>query len=261
MYIKKDIKKKLTDLGLTKGDSVICSTSFGMLGMPKFKFETSEDLSKIFYKLIKEIIGSNGSIFAPTYSYSFSSPKLSQQNIFDVEKTPSKVGPFGEYIRNKSKSLRSIDPMISITGIGKDPYLLKQQKLTSYGNGCIFEKLLTIKKLKILNIGVGGNYIPFIHYVDHLNKCKHRYDKYFNGYIIKNNKKIRVQWHYPVPYMNKNAVSDGHKIAKKAINVIIKSDKLGDGKIYISNYRKLFDFSLKMSKKNTWVTAVGPKFK
>lgn len=261
MYTKKDIKIKLINLGLTKKDSVICSTSFGMLGMPKFRFNTSEDLSKIFYESIRDIIGKSGSIFAPTYSYSFASSRSVNKNIFDLKKTISKVGPFGEYLRSQSNSFRSMDPMVSIAGIGKKAEILEKQNLTSYGKGCIFEKLLNIKNLKILNIGVGANYIPFLHYLDHLNKCYHRYDKFFNGYIIKKNKKIKVCWHYPVPYMNKKAVSDGYKIANLARNNIIHYDNLGDGKIYISSYRKLFNFSLKISKKDPWITAVGPRFK
>ena len=261
MYTKKDIEFKLVNLGLKKKDSVICSTSFGMLGMPKFKFDTSDDLSKIFYNSIKNIIGNSGSIFAPTYSYSFSSSRNAEENIFDLKKTISKVGPFGEYIRLQKNSIRSSDPMVSLGGIGKDANILKNQDLTSYGNGSIFEKLLTIKNLKILNIGVGANYIPFIHYLDHLNKCHHRYNKFFNGYIVKENKKIKVCWHYPVPYMNKKAEADGHKIAKLAKKQFIRCNQLGNGKIYISNYRKLFDFSLKISKKDPWITAVGPRFK
>lgn len=261
MYTKKNIHTELIRLGLRKGDIIICSTSFGMLGMPKFKVKDVDDISNTFFNILINIIGNTGTIFTPTYSYSFKSSNSKEKNIFNINLTKSKVGPFGEYIRKKQKSIRSIDPMVSIVGFGPDANILENQKHTSYGKGCVFENFLKIKKIKILNIGVGPNFLPFIHYVDFLNKCNHRYDKYFNGYIIKNNKKMLVKWHYPVPYLRKEAISDGHKIANHAMNKIIYQTKLGNGKIYISSYGKLFNYSLKLSKLDPWITAVGPKFR
>ena len=75
MYSKKEIIKSLKDINITNGDSLYVSTSFGMLGYPSFKFSNSEDLAKIFFKTLLKIIGSKGTIFAPTFSYSFSKKK------------------------------------------------------------------------------------------------------------------------------------------------------------------------------------------
>ena len=50
--------------------------------------------------------------------------------------------------------------MISITGYGKGAGILEQQN-TSYGK-LYFDQLRKINNLKILNLGVGANYIPFI---------------------------------------------------------------------------------------------------
>ena len=86
--------------------------------------------------------------------------------------------------------------MVSISGIGPDAKLiLNEISESSYGKNCVFEKFLKIKKLKCLTIGLGYNWIPFIHYLDWLNKVPFRYDKYFKGYVInKNNVKKLVKY-------------------------------------------------------------------
>lgn len=242
---------------IKKGDSLYVSSSFGMLGLPSFKISNDYEISRVFFEILIDILGNKGTLFAPTFTYSFSKTREISKNVFNVDKTTSRVGPFGEYIRKKNNSLRSKDPMISITGYGKGAGILLEQQNTSYGKGCIFDQLRKINNLKILNLGVGANYIPFIHFVDYLSKCHHRFNKYFEGFIIKDKKKKYVKWHYPVAYKKNWALADGHKLANKALNKIIYKNTLGEGNIYCSDYHKLFKFCLKEAKNNPWITAVG----
>ena len=257
MYSKKQIVKSLKDIEIRRNDSVYLSSSFGLLGLPEFQIKGINNLCKIFFELIFDLIGEKGTLFAPTFSYSFSQKKNINKNIFDINKTASTVGPFGEYLRNIKGSNRSMDPMISISGYGSMSEILNFQEKTSYGNGCMFEKLTLIKNLKILNIGVGPNYIPFIHYVDFKVNCNHRFNKYFHGHIINKKNKNFVKWHYPVAYKKKWAIADGHKLANKAMNKLILKSSLGDGNIYSSDYNKLLKFCIKTAKKDPWITAVG----
>tara|TARA_B100000989_G_C19495362_1_gene451749 strand:+ start:443 stop:1228 length:786 start_codon:yes stop_codon:yes gene_type:complete len=261
LYSKKDIYNSLKKLNLSKGDQIYCSVSFSFLGLPKFNITNSIDLCKSFTEIILDIIGENGSIFTPSFSYSFNSLK-NNKSFFDINKTPSSVGPYGEYLRKLKESKRSIDPMISITGLGKNKNILLEQNFTSYGRGCMFDKLKNLEKLKILNIGIGSNYIPFLHHLDHISKCEHRYNKYFKGIIKNINKKNNVSWHYPVAYKKKEANPNGYRLSSSATKIgIIKSKNIGGGKIYISDYNKLFKFCEKLTIKNSWITAEGPPFK
>ena len=261
MYSKKDIFKALNKLKLTKGDQVYCSVSLSFLGTPKFPVRDSKELCKSFSDIILEIIGINGSLFTPCFSYSFKTIKNSK-NYFDVNKTPSRTGSFGEYIRQLNDSVRSKDPMISITGLGKNKKILLDQKNTSYGKGCMFDNFKNLEKLKILNIGIGANYIPFLHHLDHISKCKHRYNKYFRGIIKDSKETINVSWHYPVAYRRNESYPNGYRLSASAKKQgIIMSENVGKGKIYISEYNKLFKFCKKLTIKNTWITAEGPPFK
>ena len=168
MYSKKDINNSLKKLNISKGDSLYCSTSFGLIGLPKFKHDNIEDICKVFLEILFDIVGDKGTLFVPTFTYSFSSLNNHKKNIFDINNSISKVGPFGEFIRKSNQSFRSTDPMLSIASIGKNKKILKNQSNSSYGKGCAFEILKDVSNLKIVNIGIGANYIPFLHYLDFL---------------------------------------------------------------------------------------------
>lgn len=262
MYSQNDIGKKLRLLGVNKGAHIYCSSSLGLLGKPNFKYSKIADISKVFFEEIKLIIGEEGTIFAPTFTYSFKSGRSIEKNIFNIKRAKSKVGPFGNYIFKNKNSIRSNDPMISIVGLGSKSSILKNNNQTSYGKGCTFEKLLNIKNLKIVNLGVGINFIPFLHYVDFLSNCRHRYKKYFYGYSIdKNKRKKKIRWEYHVPYLRDEANSTGHKISKiKDYSKLYNKVKLGSGYLYLSDYNETFKIVKKVCLKNPWITAEGPKF-
>ena len=173
----KDLSDALKKAGIKKGDSVFLTTNIALMGTPITK---KKDMLKIksewLIKLIKKIIGKNGNIFVPTYSYTFNSK---ERCTFIPHKNLSKIGYFPNFFL-KLKIIRGIDPMVSVSGLGPmSKTILLGASNTSYGKNCVFERMLSIKKLKCLTVGLGINWIPFIHYLDWLNKLPFRYDKYF----------------------------------------------------------------------------------
>ena len=259
MYTQSEISNSLKNLKISKNDNIYCSSSLGMLGIPKFSAENIDDICSIFFETLFSLIGPKGTIFVPTFTYSFSTKKNSR-NVFDVLNSKSKTSPFSEFVRNRNESSRSKDPMVSVSSIGRNKNILFEQGNSSYGRKCTFENLLKLGNLKLLNIGIGTNYIPFLHYVDYKTRCSHRYNKYFNGLILNGSKKKKVNWHYPVPYKRIEAVSNGYKVAKRAKRFFF-SEKLGLGNVYVSDYNKLYEFVLDIAKSNPWITANGPPFR
>lgn len=247
-----EFKTSLIKVGLTYGDSVFLSTSLGMLGKPE-KVKSFSKISNSLLNSLIEIIGPKGNIFVPTYSYSFGN----KRKIFSVNNTKSKLGQFPNFFLKKKSVYRSIDPMISVAGMGSDvKNILFKISDTSYGKNCVFERLLKVKNLKCCNVGLGNNWVPFIHYVDWLNKVPFRYDKYFKGIIIDRNKKRKTyNWHYPVRNLSEKYRSNGYKIGmiaqkKKLFNQV----NLGKSKIFLIDYKKLFNLLVKETKKNIYLT-------
>ena len=263
-YTQKDTILALKNSGILKGDTVFFTTGLGFLGIPDIEEVSSIDSICLFMlNSIKTVLGTKGTILIPTYSYTFGSNKKHKLPIFDPQKTDSMIGPFSNFFIKQNGVIRSHDPMISIAGLGpKSKEILNNTPPTSYGKGCIFERILKIKNAKYCNIGLGVNWIPFIHYVDWLNKAPFRYDKFFKGYILKGKKKNIVKWHYPVRILRKESIANGHKIGKLAYkNGMYKRCILGRSTIYTANYKKIFNFIIKLTKFDPWLTVNGPKFK
>ena len=263
-YNLDDFKKAFTSCGIKKGDSVFLTTSLGMLGMPKIEKEkiTINLISKVLLDTLLKIIGKNGNIFVPTYSYSFGN-SVKKKNVFSTLSTKSKIGEFTNFFLKQKGCVRSIDPMVSVSGIGnKCKFVLKKISDTSYGKNCVFERLLKIKNMKCCNIGLGVNWIPFIHYLDWLNKAPFRYDKFFEGTIVDNKTKKKIKWHYPVRNLKKEATTNGYKIGNLALKAkLFKYYKLGKSEIYVINYIKFFNFAKLVTSNDKWLTVDGPKFK
>jgi aminoglycoside 3-N-acetyltransferase len=258
-YNKTDLINSLKKVGLKNGDSLFLTIGLGMLGVPETKNKNYLLVSSrwIFNGIIK-IIGKNGNIFVPTYSYSFAKKK----KIFDLTKTKSDIGYFPNFFLRQKKIIRSSDPMMSIAGFGPDvKKILYKIPNNSFGKNCVFERLFSIKKLKCCHIGLGYNWIPFLHYLDWINKVPFRFNKNFYGFIKKNSKKKKTKWTYFARYLRKETLSNGYKIGLLAVKKKLYSKtSLGKSKIYLIDYKKFFILSKKLTKKNKWLTVNGPKF-
>ena len=53
---------------------------------------------------------------------------------------------------------------------------------TSYGEGSFLSRFAK-SDAKILNLGIGPVWLPFVHHIDWLLKSPYRYDKLFKGFI------------------------------------------------------------------------------
>ena len=152
--------------------------------------------------------------------------------------------------------------MMSIAGYG--PYakrILHKISDNSFGKNCAFERLFKIKNLKCCHVGLGYNWIPFMHYLDWKNKVPFRFDKVFYGYIKKNEIKKKIKWIYSARHLRKETLSNGYKIGFKAVqNKLYRHTILGRSMIYLIDYKKFFNFSEKLTKKNKWLTVNGPPF-
>ena len=257
LYTRDDIISALRSSGILHGDIVFFSTSLGMLGIAD-GISTDDGLNRLFYDCIQEALGASGTILAPTYSYTFGKSRANELALFDPGSTPSETGPFPEYLRKQPGVRRSLDPMVSVSGIGPAcEDLMAGLPRTSYGAGCIFDRL-THTKAKCCNIGLGPNWTPFIHYADWLAKVPFRYDKLFVGNMMINNKPQKTSWVYAVPILSESSSANAHRLGKMAEEQgIWEWASLGRGRIYVAEYKDYFDFALANQKKDPWLTAMG----
>ena len=92
-----------------------------------------------FYRALREHVGENATIVVPTFTYSFR-----RNQIFDIRQTPSalNIGVFSEYVRMLPGSIRSADPLFSMSAIGAEAAdLMRRTTTASFGIGSIYDRL------------------------------------------------------------------------------------------------------------------------
>lgn len=164
-----DISTFLSVLGLKKGDIVLMHSNVATLG------KVEKGLEGIFLA-VRDIIGHEGTLVVPTFTFSFCRGK-----VFDVQKSKSENGVFTEYVRKLPGSVRSLHGITSFSAIGKEATtMISMRDKTSYGPGSVPCNLREAGG-KVLQIGVPV--ISHTHYVERLVGVEYRYDKEFDGTI------------------------------------------------------------------------------
>ncbi len=177
---EKDLFSSLIKLKLNKNKNVYITSNLTKIS--RFRFSKEKKLN-LFYECIKKSIGKNYSIFVPSATLNLCNTSIP----FDLEHTPSdKMGPFAEYVRLK-KSIRSLHPFWSISGLGKNAKILKKVSKHAYGYGSPWSKMLELDFLQ-LNIGMHpSKAVTLVHHVETLMGVPYRYNKTFKHKIkIKN---------------------------------------------------------------------------
>ncbi len=167
-------------LKLNKSKNVYVTSNLSNIA--KIRISKNQKLSSIFNSLTKTI-GKDYTIFVPSATLNLCNTDIP----FDLDKTPShKMGPLSEFIRQK-KSIRSMHPFWSISGIGKNAKLLKEVSKHAYGYGSPWSKMLELDFLQ-LNIGMHpSKAVTLIHHIETIIGAPYRYTKLFNHKISHKN--------------------------------------------------------------------------
>jgi aminoglycoside 3-N-acetyltransferase len=251
-YSQEDLVSGLKSVGIKQGDTVLTYVSFGLLGRLKGG-KNSESSSQILLNSFKTVLGENGTLLVPTYTYSFCNNEK-----YQVEQTPSSIGPFTEFFRQQENVKRSRNPIFSVAGLGpKTTLLLTNLPQTCFGKDCVYDRLTKIGG-KICMIGLGLQWATFRHYIEQTIKIPARYSKKFSGNIVENNQVKHEVWDYFVRKLDDHCYPDGRRLEKKARELgYCKTSIVGRGEISQIDCKKFLDLGIDMLKQDPWFTVKG----
>lgn len=226
-YSQTDIVNALVQVGLTKGDKIFVHSNLGFFGILK-NANNQNDYWKFFKDAIFDVIGDEGTLSVPTFSYSFCWNKE-----FDLNTTPGTVGMFSELVRKDHDSIRSEDANFSIAALGRHAnYFTETKQNHSFGRDSFWDRFVNSNG-KICCFNVGLLYNTLIHYAEKLLQVTYRYDKSFEGiFINKGIKEKRIFTHFVRDLSDPNTLPDLTKLNKISYDQKKAKDaKLGKGQI------------------------------
>jgi aminoglycoside N3'-acetyltransferase len=159
---RQNIVQTLRDLELSTGDVVCVHSSFSSLGYV-------EGGPGTLIEAIEEVVGTSGTIMMPTFSMGSSMLSyLESGEVFDVCKTPSKVGAVTETFRKWPGVIRSLHPTNSVSAKGPMANELlagHQHSIRPFGLETPFGRLASLGgKILMINTHIHS----FLHHVQDL---------------------------------------------------------------------------------------------
>jgi aminoglycoside 3-N-acetyltransferase len=253
-YTRDDLLRAIEAVGICAGNIVSLQVSLGRLGLP---FGVERDyvaLSNFVIDAFLEVLGSEGTLVVPTYTYS-----IGRGDVFEVETTPSSIGEFPEVFRNRENAVRSRDPMMSAAAIGPDATtILRNISNQCYGAGSVFDNL-TRRNAVICTLGLGIWWATFCHYIERMAGAPFRFDKRFRGIVRENGQEQEEEWIYFAAPRVPNCESNSIALEKRATERrLIGVAAVGRGEIHAISAPSYLAFGLDQLQENPWLTAMGP---
>lgn len=165
-YGSPELKNALQQLGVERGDTLLVHSKI------KFNSGFSGNPQDVI-DCVLDVIGEEGNLLMMSLPYGSSTLEYLQKNeVFDVKKTPSRMGIITEIFRRKKGVVRSLHPGHPVLAYGKDAgRIVKDHEkcLYSCGKGSPFDAFTSLDG-KILFFDTTFRPITYIHYIEDLIK-------------------------------------------------------------------------------------------
>lgn len=178
-YRREDLTSALAALPLERGDVLFCHSNLGFFGRMGGIWG-ADALCRVFLEEMLARVAPGGTLVVPTFTYSFP-----RGEIFDPRATPSNMGMFSEWVRQRPNAIRSRDPCYSVAAIGADAERLVYNVSTNSFDDDSFFGRFSSRDGKILNLNFDAG-STFVHFVERKLNVPYRFDKTFPGVVREN---------------------------------------------------------------------------
>ena len=247
------------EAGLLQDDVVFVHVNLDGLGAPEEGIVRA-DLPRLLLQALREVVGEEGTILLPTYTFSFC-----RQEVFDRQDTATAGGPWSpsadvlEWFRRLPGVIRSSDPIHSVAGQGpRARALLEDVAPTCFGTGSVFHRLLQAEG-KICLIGLPLEEATFRHYTEGLVGVPFRFRKLFTGVVRDQGISRKQGWVYNVRLMADSAYPDGTGLEREARRQgVCRAVPVGSGEVLLVEAQGYHRLTSELLHADAWSTARGP---
>ena len=182
MITRDDIMHGLRSAGIQSGMTVFSHANIAFFGRVA-NAETMADLTKLLIGVFDEVLGPDGTLVLPVFTYSFGSDKIEKR--FDLQNSMSATSGMGNWLITHGEGTRSADPMLSVVARGaKAVDITSKIDRTCFGPDSIWARLHAADAMICnLNLDSGST---FLHWVERELNVRYRSDIPMSGEIVDN---------------------------------------------------------------------------
>lgn len=253
----KDLAIAFASIGLKAGDIVYLSTQLYGIG-PLTDAKSKEDYLSAIFSALQSVIGANGTVVVPTFTQQVGRFGLP----FNLEETESLTGIFGEYVRLRSDSVRSLHPVFSVSAIGLRAHgICDDISPVAFGCDSAFDRMVTFGA-KAVCMGFdyySGHIVSLMHLVETAFAVPYYYNKLVYSPVFAKGAQINKQFVINVKYLNMNCIFDYKLyIDTLARNGAIRTAKFGRGEIHAVDAKVMFDTGISLLKNDHYAFLSQP---
>lgn len=213
---KNYIKEQLIKVGLKKGDSVLVHSQLLKVGIPE---EDVFDLGKYYLDIILEIIGDDGELVLPAFTYSYCKNK-----VFSPLKDMSSVSSLANTCIRNHIGYRTLDPIFSYVIVNPES---AEQRFSNVNfdleNG--MAGYLSKKNAKYLMIG-DLIYFTLLLACEQQLHTYNRFMKKFSGITKINDTEIHSDCYYYCRRYCDNTILDLSKLTRIVVDPLVSAGKV-----------------------------------
>ncbi|MGE4556734.1 MAG: AAC(3) family N-acetyltransferase [Desulfovibrionaceae bacterium] len=229
--------------GVLPGDSILVHSALFNLGL--LEGSTPRTLSGDIYKLILSYIGKGGSVFFPTFFYEYA--RLGMP--YDTKTSmPSKgLGPLVRYAVFQPGTLRSLNPIFNVSGIGPQAeFVCRGATASAFGHGSPWDRM---EEANVKVIGLGAPFVDSctcLMCVEQRAGSPHMYNKVYLTPIYEDGRPLNALVTACVRYLDFEIQHNFKKMAKRAEETgVLASTPLGMGKVVAFSVPEIYALGLK----------------
>ena len=168
------------EIGIKVGDTLIVHSSLSRIG------SVAGGASTVVEALL-DVVGATGTLMMPTLHFTESAVEFFKSDpVFDVRKTPSKMGVITENFRMRENVIRGLHPTHPFAAFGEESkYLLGEhgESIYPFDEKSPFYKIVQLNG-KILMLGVTLEYLTNFHTVEDIMKEKFPINPYIDNTVF-----------------------------------------------------------------------------
>jgi len=172
----------LQAIQIRRGQVAVIAIDMAKVPLPPYPAQLTRDSMKqrgerwcaFVLEALMEQLGPDGTVIVPTFTYSCTS--LGRAYVH--ESTPSEVGPFTEYLRRLPHARRSLHPLFSLAGVGRNTRdILDDVGKSAFGPASPFSRLAHFDSVFLCLGASFGSSVTYLHHLEHCHGCNHRFHK------------------------------------------------------------------------------------
>lgn len=248
----KELTEAFKDAGLRSGDSLLLHSDLSTIGLVE-EARDREGVLDFFLRALKAVLGTEGTLTMCTSFEDYGR----YGTTFEWESSPSRLGALSEHLRVQPNAVRSIHPIVSVTGLGPraEEFCGGDDHFDGFGYDSPWGRLHRANA-KLMTLGM-GRYpemgLTFLHFIEHAFGVPYQYTKIYEAPVLKKGTRLAGPFTMSVRYLDYGITYNTNRFKNELLAAgMATHTAIGGDSIFCTTASKAMDFGISRLRKDRY---------